>query len=821
MNNSGETNKKDIDYSLSSKFKDAGIRTAESISNELKENRGSLLDRELGRGKGEPQVIYKPNELHNNIVTETMKNIDGTQKEKPYRDHGGNGNKADASLASAVQEAIKPRTKDILRQLEEEEVLIKRRIVELKGIRSKGNLTSDQKSELSNLRDKLDQIRLSRAAIKNKYESQSEAKIQNEQSSNVMPEKITPQPAENKGVPDETLENIDAAEPVVDSNKEWQEDAVEKFERAGGKVLEAELEAVSPSAIINAETIHEQALEDREWAMDETISPNVKVEQPAIEEHRPLTPEQIAYKEQSIHGIFSVSPEALEGATEEQKAIVEKVTKTIQEKETALEERAEEVEVPKGKLERLSLWYNKLPLKVKLGLSAGLVATGFIVGSAAAPAIITAGVLMRTLGAGGMTYALREKFEKRAREKNGGEITFNDALLSATSAIAISAFVSVALPNIVREYAFNPIVEKIGEIHDFYSGSSLSHAPIVPQAAPTEYFATACPGDSRWSLAARALTDGPYKEHFATMSAGQKTYIIDALKDKLTEGMSPADANTLNVGDKISLHGTIDDPAFMDKVFAHAQGLTPDQQAHILHHPIAAPGAHIAAEAPTPARTMSADEFMKQGAHVGSSSQAMSPEIIAHAAQTESATVHHGLLNNVETPHEATPRAPSHEAVLVNGTEALGYANERVHDEINKLFGSRGFFGFGAEDGIKNANWLDFANRPVDQVYHALHHPIERGNFLAEARRFGMGNNEAISKMQNLIFEEVKRTGIKWNNGETVNQFLHRAAEIKSPTTESVFTEQTPPLVDHPTSREVFVEKVKHGFNSDSPLGGN
>lgn len=116
-----------------------------------------------------------------------------------------------------------------------------------------------------------------------------------------------------------------------------------------------------------------------------------------------------------------------------------------------------------------------------------------------------------------------------------------------------------------------------------------------------------------------------------------------------------------------------------------------------------------------------------------------------------------------QTPEGATQSSPA---------EVATYTNERVHSFVNNLFGSKGFFGFGGVDGMKTANWADFAGRPALEVIEADSNIMPP----AGALDVGMNNHDALTKMQGAINTIISETGVQPTQGESVEKFLNRAA---------------------------------------------
>lgn len=421
-----------------------------------------------------------------------------------------------------------------------------------------------------------------------------------------------------------------------------------------------------------------------------------------------------------------------------------------------------------GYIHKMGDAWNKIPLRYKLLLSTGMLASGIgavAVGSIAAAGTITAlGAGIRGVSGAGMFVGF-EKMLKGSAEKKGGMRSETTELRHTVLAASLSILIAGVLPGVVRDYA----VEHgfFDKVRDFFGGHT-AHAEAGSAASvaqiTNEYVATAEAGDSRWSLAERALAEGPYKDQFNSIaSAEQRTYIIDALKDKLTEGMTPEQANSLNIGDEINFKEHFADTDFMKETFSDAQNLSPEEIANIHNYENTAV-AEIATE--TPERMVSASQLLGQ-------------PLITDFAPPQTAST--GAI-----PQEVTPDADKDivmggskvptmpQEILPSDPRVLAYADQQVHTHITTLFGSKGFLGIGAVDGMKTANWLDFANRPVEEVMGA------KPNVFPESGevRTGMENNEALGKMKEYLKAAFEGTNVQPEPGETVEKYLKRAAAM-------------------------------------------
>ncbi|MBI5400644.1 MAG: hypothetical protein HZB12_00805 [Candidatus Yonathbacteria bacterium] len=269
----------------------------------------------------------------------------------------------------------------------------------------------------------------------------------------------------------------------------------------------------------------------------------------------------------------------------------------------------------------------------------------------------------------------------------------------------------------------------------------LDEAPATPTEVAGDYIATAEAGDSVWKLAQEQL-ETHYGERFAGLSEAQQTYLIDAIKDKITAdpehfGIGSGDANVLAVGDEVDFKEIFDDTQFMDDQFAEVQGLTPEETTNIENY----------------------------SGNEGSSTPQETADTSA-APETPARTV---------SPAEAASyyRAPSAEAVKTlqetSVAQMLAHVDQQFHDDINVMFGKEGFLGFGAVDGMKSQDWLDFENRTPDEIRDAT--PTGGANSI------GINNPEAHGKMEKYLKNVFEKSGIQPEDKETIGAYIKRAME--------------------------------------------
>jgi len=120
-------------------------------------------------------------------------------------------------------------------------------------------------------------------------------------------------------------------------------------------------------------------------------------------------------------------------------------------------------------------------------------------------------------------------------------------------------------------------IEKIG-------GFKLTQE-VIPKAGLTNIVEVQ-KGDSIWKIAAKQL-EQRFGDKFNSLNEAQKTYVIDAIKDKVAahpEKFGLTDIDQLKVGQKIDFSSIFEKNEELQKIFEKAGNLTPQQTENILHH---------------------------------------------------------------------------------------------------------------------------------------------------------------------------------------------------------------------------------------------
>ncbi|MCA9364119.1 LysM peptidoglycan-binding domain-containing protein, partial [Candidatus Kaiserbacteria bacterium] len=222
-------------------------------------------------------------------------------------------------------------------------------------------------------------------------------------------------------------------------------------------------------------------------------------------------------------------------------------------------------------------------------------------------------------------------------------------------------------------------------------------------------------GDSLWKIAesqldAHGILDG--------LSDGQRDYIIDAVKDKLAEGMR--NPNLIRVGQVIDFGGI--DYTLIENAFSHAEGLSSSEIANI--------------EAYTPDTAPSLDA----------------------AANSE---FYDRDFNS---------------AYLENfSPKTLEQADTLVAEDLQRMYGSNGFFGILDTKGTEAIDWLDIKDHSIRDLMGKTEFPSV-GELGDSTKLLGFDSEDAVSKMQNHIQRIIKETGMIPRPTESVATFLRRSA---------------------------------------------
>ncbi len=300
--------------------------------------------------------------------------------------------------------------------------------------------------------------------------------------------------------------------------------------------------------------------------------------------------------------------EAFEKISVEQKELAEKLLTAAEKQEEKIEQEIKQ-EKPwiREKIEKAADWYKKQPLKYKILFSLGCVgaasasaALGGAIGAAVATAAFTGSAFQRMLG-GMATFITVEGFLKRAAEKGGRERTKWEAGRHTMEAAVLGVLVgsgkfAEGMRNVVGMIMPEEVVAEIKETTENIKKSAglspeqispapKAAAPIGTEAISQEfYIETAKPGDSVWKMAQRQLEEH-YGKSFVELNEAQKTYIIDAIKDRVAadpQSFGLENIDNIKVGQKIDFSEIFKKELDIEDTFSRAEELSGTQMENIV-----------------------------------------------------------------------------------------------------------------------------------------------------------------------------------------------------------------------------------------------
>lgn len=107
------------------------------------------------------------------------------------------------------------------------------------------------------------------------------------------------------------------------------------------------------------------------------------------------------------------------------------------------------------------------------------------------------------------------------------------------------------------------------------------------------------------------------------------------------------------------------------------------------------------------------------------------------------------------------------------------YVEKVLNDHLDKLFGNKGFLGFGATKGRNSRHWKDhtygFSTKTIDEIRN---YQGTQGETHQES--WGVANEQERIKMHEYILQATSQTGVAPLSGEKVIDYIKRAIEINS-----------------------------------------
>jgi len=385
-----------------------------------------------------------------------------------------------------------------------------------------------------------------------------------------------------------------------------------------------------------------------------------------------------------------------------------------------------------GAIRATGEWWGKRSRGEKISFSIGLLLAGglgVLAGSAlVAGAASTGALISRFLGGSAFFVALEARYAKKA-EKEGRERTMQQFDRDTLKALLGAALFTGALSGIAS-HAPDLIEGAKDTVTGFFDGAD--GTPPAPTTS-TSYLETAQQGDSLWSLSERQLQE-TYGDKFTSLSPEQKTHLIDVIKDNVAEMRPNVDPNTLAIGETISF----------DKEYMDSQ--------------------------------------LEKAAHLPASMENFATAETYGGADNPTGTVN---------PFPEVPLAPEPVVELATppidpslaNPEIFGQADEIMKSDMNKLFGTEGIFGIGAQNGMDAISWKDpdvgFSGKTVGEIMTPNPSTNPFSGVLdtdSNMRKFGMESPEDLRAMQGYLEETMNRTGVPLASNENVQDYIRRAA---------------------------------------------
>lgn len=120
---------------------------------------------------------------------------------------------------------------------------------------------------------------------------------------------------------------------------------------------------------------------------------------------------------------------------------------------------------------------------------------------------------------------------------------------------------------------------------------------------------------------------------------------------------------------------------------------------------------------------------------------------------------------------EETIEAPTQPAQL------SPYVEKVLNDHLDKLFGNKGFLGFGETKGIDSRHWTDPVSGFSTKTINEIRNPQSTGEPTSN-ERWGVHNEQERTKMHEYILQATNQTGVTPNPDEKIIDYIKRVLEI-------------------------------------------
>lgn len=136
-----------------------------------------------------------------------------------------------------------------------------------------------------------------------------------------------------------------------------------------------------------------------------------------------------------------------------------------------------------------------------------------------------------------------------------------------------------------------------------------------------------------------------------------------------------------------------------------------------------------------------------------------------------------------ETPQEVTSVAPEvteqHNTPppAIPSEHLSPYVEKILNDHLDKLFGNKGFLGFGTTKGRDSRHWKDSAYGFSTKTIEEIRHPHNTSEPIPK-ELWGVANEQERTKMHEYILQATNQTGVTPNPEEKVIDYIKRVLEI-------------------------------------------
>lgn len=136
-----------------------------------------------------------------------------------------------------------------------------------------------------------------------------------------------------------------------------------------------------------------------------------------------------------------------------------------------------------------------------------------------------------------------------------------------------------------------------------------------------------------------------------------------------------------------------------------------------------------------------------------------------------------------ETPQEAVSTVPEGTeqqdtpSPSIPSEHLSPYVEKILNDHLDKLFGNKGFLGFGTTKGRDSRHWKDsaygFSTKTIEEIRnpHSTNEPLPK-------ELWGVANEQERTKMHEYILQATNQTGVTPNPEEKVIDYIKRVLEI-------------------------------------------